>query len=102
MMAQRKYEVLSAEYNRYSLYWRVLVRSGDKEWLVLFTHGRGFRDIEWKFGRWDDGNWVVYGRGCINMPHHKMVRVYPRTIDDAIKFFHKTLLPHILTLYPKF
>ena len=98
----QKYEVLSAEYNRYSLYWRVLVRSGDKKWEVLFTHGRGFRDIEWKFGQWDNGNWVVHGRGCINLPHHKMVRVYPRTIEDAVRFFCNTILPHILTRYPNF
>jgi hypothetical protein len=93
MMMMQKYEVLSAEYNRYSLYWRVLVRSGDKEWEVLFIHGRGFRDIEWKFGKWENGNWVVHGRGCINLPHHKMVRVYPRTVDDAIKFFPENPTP---------
>jgi hypothetical protein len=36
------------------------------------------------------------------LPHHKMVRVYPRTVDDAVKFFRNIILPHILTRYPNF
>jgi len=36
------------------------------------------------------------------VPHHKMVKVYPRTVEDAIKFFQKTLLTHILARYPEF
>jgi hypothetical protein len=97
-------EVLNAKYDKYSLFWVLEVRSAKgKLWTVVFTHTSGFEDVEWRVLTRDaNGYWQRHGRGFITIPHRKMLKVYPQTVPDAIKFFHNTILPHILTCFPEF
>jgi hypothetical protein len=97
-----KCEVLDAKYNRYSLFWEVRVRSASgKEWTVVFTHGIGYRDVEWRvLTRDENGYWQKHASGIIDLNGKR--RSYPQTVIDAVKFFRKTVLPHVLTIYPEF
>jgi hypothetical protein len=98
-----KCEVLDAKYNRYSLFWEMQVRSASgKEWTVVFTHGDGLRWVEWRVLTKDgDGNWQRHAKGVVNLDYRQR-RSYPQTVIDAVKFFRKTVLPHVLTIYPEF
>jgi hypothetical protein len=100
----QKCEVLDAKKDKYTLFWVLQVRSAsEKEWTVVFTHCRGYEDVEWRVLTWDEnGYWKRHSRGFITIPHRKMVKVYPQTVLDAIKFFQNTILPHILTHFPEF
>jgi hypothetical protein len=100
----KKCEVLDAKYNKCTLFWVLEVRSAKgNQWTVVFTHTTGYEDVEWRvLTRDENGYWQRHSRGFITIPHRKMVKVYPQTVPDAIKFFHNTILPHILTRFPEF
>jgi len=83
--------------------WFVTVKTPNRQWVVSFNHCRGFQDIEVRVLNYDEVNgYTRHFLGYINMPHWKMVRVYPQDAPTAVKFFYKTILPYILTHFPKF
>jgi len=93
-------EVLEVRYNPYSLHWVVEFRQNGEIWRVAWIHCRGFQDVWWKLFR--DGESTYRASGVINIPHRRMTRIYPRTNEQALKFFHEIVLPHIRTKYPRF
>jgi uncharacterized membrane protein len=49
MQQIEKCEVLDAKKDKCTLYWVLQVRSASgKEWTVVFTHCRGYQDVEWR------------------------------------------------------
>jgi hypothetical protein len=98
-----KCEVLDAKYDKCTLFWVLEVRSAKgNQWTVVFTHGDGFRWVEWRVLTKDgDGNWQRHAKGVVNLDYRQR-RSYPQTVIDAVKFFRKTVLPHVLTIYPEF
>jgi len=80
--------------------WVVEFRRSDKIYLAVFQYCRSFQDVYWKLLPADDPTRKL-AESVIHIPHHRLAKIYPQIVPQAVQFFTDIVLPHILTRYPE-